>query len=290
MLIANPIYDTVFKYLMEDTEIAKRIIGILIGQDILELEFRATERVHDTGGIPLPLFRMDFLAKVNTPEGPKKVLIEVQKSRRPTDLSRFRSYLGKQYALRGELPVPIITIYFLGYDIDNLPEAVTKVGRTLQGVITGKQFVESNDFVECLTHDSYIVQVKRLKKRLQTPVEKVLSVFDQSYQIEGEKAYFLNYPEGVDEEGLQRILRRLQKIAADQGLREQLETEEEAELEYESLVNEFSQQVEEERRQKEEERRQKEEAIRLLLSAGVSKEEIAERLKMDISLVQKFTN
>jgi hypothetical protein len=37
MLIANPIYDVVFKYLMEDNKIAKLIISKIINDEIIEL-------------------------------------------------------------------------------------------------------------------------------------------------------------------------------------------------------------------------------------------------------------
>jgi hypothetical protein len=243
MLIANPLYDTVFKYLMEDKEVSKRIIGILIGADILEIEFKTTENAYPADkDRPLSLFRMDFLAKISTPQGPRKVLIEVQKARRPTDLNRFRNYLGQQYDLLEEPPLPIITIYFLGYKLDQMPEAVTKVSRRLEGVPSGKLYAGPHEFVDSLTHDCYVVQVRRLRKRLQSPIEKVLSVFDQSYQIKGGKPYFLNYPEEAGGELMQRILRRLHKIAADEALRKWVEDEEEAEREYEAVLRLLKQQ------------------------------------------------
>ena len=43
MEIANPIYDVVFKYLMEDTRAAKLIISQLSGFEIESLEFSPTE-------------------------------------------------------------------------------------------------------------------------------------------------------------------------------------------------------------------------------------------------------
>ncbi|MCX6580294.1 MAG: hypothetical protein NT166_08920 [Candidatus Aminicenantes bacterium] len=38
MLIANPIYDTVFKYLMENLKVAKGIISTIIDEEILTLD------------------------------------------------------------------------------------------------------------------------------------------------------------------------------------------------------------------------------------------------------------
>ena len=45
MLIANPIYDAVFKYLLEDNKIAKLLIGAIIGEKIETLDFRPQEYV-----------------------------------------------------------------------------------------------------------------------------------------------------------------------------------------------------------------------------------------------------
>jgi len=39
MRIANPIYDVVFKYLMEDTKIAKNLLSKIIGEEITKEEF-----------------------------------------------------------------------------------------------------------------------------------------------------------------------------------------------------------------------------------------------------------
>jgi hypothetical protein len=43
MLIANPIYDPAFKYLMENLEIAKGVISTIIDEEILHIDFQARE-------------------------------------------------------------------------------------------------------------------------------------------------------------------------------------------------------------------------------------------------------
>jgi hypothetical protein len=47
MHIANPIYDVVFKYLMEDAKVAKLLISSIIGEEIEELDFRPQEFTTD---------------------------------------------------------------------------------------------------------------------------------------------------------------------------------------------------------------------------------------------------
>ena len=41
--IANPIYDSVFKYLMEDERVAKTILSALLKRDVVEVEVRKHE-------------------------------------------------------------------------------------------------------------------------------------------------------------------------------------------------------------------------------------------------------
>jgi len=43
MIIANPIYDTVFKYMMSDSKVAKTFLSAIIGEKIVELDFAAKE-------------------------------------------------------------------------------------------------------------------------------------------------------------------------------------------------------------------------------------------------------
>jgi hypothetical protein len=44
MIIANPIYDTVFKFLMEDISVAKRVISAIIGEEIIDLALKPQEQ------------------------------------------------------------------------------------------------------------------------------------------------------------------------------------------------------------------------------------------------------
>ncbi|GAB4402812.1 MAG: hypothetical protein OHK0039_01290 [Bacteroidia bacterium] len=43
MIIANPIYDAVFKYLLEDTKIARELLATILGVEIVELALRPQE-------------------------------------------------------------------------------------------------------------------------------------------------------------------------------------------------------------------------------------------------------
>ncbi|RWX47036.1 hypothetical protein VT98_12411 [Candidatus Electrothrix communis] len=98
MKVANPLYDVVFKYLMQDMRVAKLVISNIIEQEIESLDFAFTElnRKLPDGG--LTVLRIDFAAKIREPDGSSRlVIIELQKAKFPTDITRFRKYLGKQY-------------------------------------------------------------------------------------------------------------------------------------------------------------------------------------------------
>ncbi len=72
-----------------------------------------------------------FKARIRAKGGKEKlVLIELQKAKLPSDIMRFRRYLGRQYANEDNVmeeggekkALPIITIYFLGYAISGLED------------------------------------------------------------------------------------------------------------------------------------------------------------------------
>jgi len=196
MLIANPIYDTVFKYLMENIDIAKGIISTIIDEEIVTIDFKARESVFKgQKELTLTVYHLDFIAKIRRKEGGfKNVLIELQKSNLPYDILRFRRYVGEQYKKVDEIllddgtvskePLPIITIYFLGFYISNTLPGVIKVDRRYIDVLAGKEIEEQNDFIEQLTHDSYVIQIPGLQLQMKTQLEWVLSIFKQENFIE----------------------------------------------------------------------------------------------------------
>ena len=78
--VANPIYDSVFKFLMEDERIAKTILSALLKEEVLSVEIRRHEHTNTTRDT-LSMFRIDFAAKVRDEKGKEKlILIELQKT------------------------------------------------------------------------------------------------------------------------------------------------------------------------------------------------------------------
>ena len=249
MLIANPIYDSVFKYLMEDLRVAKVIIQTIIGREIEELEITPRERTAQIPSLGITVFRLDFSAVIRTAEGKRtNVLIELQKADGGNDIRRFRRYLAENYyadapfrlsancvqevAADAEpqvpetLPVlPIISIYILGFPLAGLRghSAVTVARRYLDSV-TGEEIPARVDFIECLTHDSHVIQVSELHKRRRNKLEKMLALFEQmNLQSNEHLKEFTDKMPGEFKE----VLDRLRHAALDQKVLEQMEVEDE---------------------------------------------------------------
>jgi hypothetical protein len=88
--------------MMEDNAVAKIVISSIIGEEVLELEPKPQERTREKlqiggDGSSLTVYRLDFSAKIKIPDGQKLVHIEMQKASLPTDIPRFRRYLGEPY-------------------------------------------------------------------------------------------------------------------------------------------------------------------------------------------------
>jgi len=247
MHIANPIYDVVFKYMLEDNKVAKLFLSAIIGEEITELEFSAQERTAEIRAakeeklkrkktvketVSLTVYRLDFAAKIKTGEGFKTVIIELQKAKYLADLMRFRRYLGLHYQspdntfdAKQEKARQIYCIYFLAYGMDLPPCPVLKVDYKVQDVSTGDEFPTSGEFVSSLHHRSWIVQINRLKKRRRNDLEKLLSIFDQSNMTAFR--YVLDVDDENFPEEYQLIIRRLRKAMEDPQKRRDMELEDE---------------------------------------------------------------
>ena len=230
--IANPIYDVVFKYLMSDNKIAKLLISDLLGVKINTLELRPQEFSTDTENRTLTVYRVDFKAEIVLKSGEKLVvLIEIQKAKFTTDLIRFRKYLAEQYASKQNMietadktiPLPIITIYFLGYGLDhNRDIPIIRVKRQYLDNYNGNKLKGKELFIETLTHDSIIVQIPALKKQRRNDLEKALSVFESGSKVQEVSINEADYPERY-----KSVIRQLIRAIGDEKIRKTMDIEDE---------------------------------------------------------------
>jgi hypothetical protein len=78
--------------------------------------------------------------------------------------------------------LPITTIYILGFILPEIETACIKVERNYKDMINKTVITKKNRFIECLTHDSYVVQTGRITDRYQTCVETVYYRLVESYR------------------------------------------------------------------------------------------------------------
>jgi hypothetical protein len=283
MRIVNPLYDTAFKYLMQNEKFAKRVLSVILDEEVEVVHLSQQETVFPDPKRQLTLFRLDFKAVIREPDGTRKtILVELQKSKYETDIQRFRHYLGSSYMEKPKKDIveeerveyngmyPIVTIYILGYKLNELPYMAVTVNREIIDAATKQKIDVKSFFIEHLTHKSHIIQVRRLPEQRRTRLENFMVLFNQAWVTETNSILDLQeLPEGFED-----LASYLHGPVADEQFRRNLDAEEELDSIFDQQEAKYLHQIavaqqekeEAEKREKEaekreaEERRQKEEA------------------------------
>jgi len=316
--VCNPIYDTVFKYLVEDKRVAKVLLGGILGKNIVDVAIKSHEHIIHKGN-DLQLLRIDFAATIENADGTKETAtIELQKASEPEEVMRFRQYFGiqmsseenadvitKHHRDKEKTPYQILKprhiygIFILGHSLGKGYEYPLIKGNTVfydedDNVL---KFETQCEFLRGMTYDLYIIQIPHLPARPRRPLEDILRAFDQRYKVKN-NSKFLELTEDEDEQsGFNVLYRRLLHAASDSQLRGDLDFEdqmerkriiEEAEkedLEYE--LKETKGQLQETKGQLQETKGQLTTSIKMLSSAGIPVEQIAQSLGISISDVER---
>jgi hypothetical protein len=204
MQIANPIYDTFFKYMISQSEMAKYIIEHLLEVQVITINPIQQEKVIH-GIKELKIIRYDYSCTIKTKDGIEKlIIIELQKSENKLDIGRFRNYLAKNYKdsivdMAGkDIYLPIVAIYFLGFDLENHQNAFIKVEGQLINLETKELIAENKDkFIDSLGHDLYIVQIPKINADKDSYLHRIFSMFDQNFFYNGGGKYKDVYNEGI---------------------------------------------------------------------------------------------
>ena len=236
--VANPIYDSVFKFLMDDERIAKTILSALLKKEVLSVEMRRHEYPNVTRD-NISMFRIDFAAKIKENDGSTRlVLIELQKTWLETETLRFRRYLAAQYNSEENMvkdgpdkgyALPMISVYLLGHRIGNINKPVVYVGHKAldydgHEVENGK----TDPFITSLIHDSIIVQIPLLHGKINNRLDKILSVFDQTHKTEdSQHVICLNGKLYEDDPDMMHILHRLSLATMNAAVRQEMNDEDE---------------------------------------------------------------
>ena len=297
--VANPLYDAVFKYLMEDDRIAKTILAALLKKKVIDVKIRRNEYANLTRRESISMFRIDFAATVLDEDNqPHLMLIELQKTWLPTETLRFRRYLALQYnneenMLKEEhekYAIPMVAIYLLGHCVGKIEEPVIYVNHHAYNY-DGKKVEEGipDPFVESLQHDSIIVQIPLLHGRVNNRLEKVLCLFDQTNVADNKKVIKVDDKQFEGDNDMEYIVRRLQSAAADPDMRYQMNAEDEFFKELEardSLIMEKDGQLKE----KDGQLKEKDEMLRKMIKGmqknGMSLDDIAKMLNKTVDEVK----
>lgn len=299
--VANPLYDAVFKYLMEDDRIAKTILTALLKKKVVDVKIRRNEYANLTRRESISMFRIDFAATVLDEDNkPHLMLIELQKTWLPTETLRFRRYLALQYNNEENMlkedhekyAIPMVAIYLLGHCVGKIEEPVIYVNHYAYNY-DGKKVEEGipDPFVESLQHDSIIVQIPLLHGRVNNRLEKVLCLFDQTNVADNKKVIKVDDKQFEGDNDMEYIVRRLQSAAADPDMRYQMNAEDEFFKELEardSLIMEKNGQLKE----KDGQLKEKDEMLRKMIKGmkenGMSLDAIAGMLDKTVDEIKQI--
>ena len=240
--VVNPIYDTVFKYIMQDEKVAKVLIGNILKTKVVSIQMNNNEYA-----AMLPdgkkVFKLDFSATILDKLGKQQLVhIEVQKALEEGEIMRFRHYLGAIYMdatkkyqetitnpktneqITVEHPLPIHTIYILGHELGSGLNNSVMHGENIFKDQDGNviQIPENNDYINGLTHTVTFVIAPLTKKNVKTHLDRLLSIFSDcepnKEEIEIDE-YF------DDSDDYRTLMKALQKASVDKQLRGNLELE-----------------------------------------------------------------
>lgn len=320
--VFNPIYDSVFKYLMEDDKAAKVLLGNILDKKIKVLTLKNNDYtiVTEDG---MKIVRLDFCATIIDKKTKQQevVTIELQKAFDEEEVVRFRKYLGLQYQHEANTikitkthrktkeqytvlkPMHIYAIYILGHSLGPELEFPVIKGKYVFEDADGNTIVlkKRYEFTDGVTHDLYIIQIPHLDPKPRKHLDKLLSIFDQRQIIDKNDPKFVNLDEFRDSsDDYKTLVTRLYKATMDEDMRGKIDHEEEIErrmarFRYERAVyNDALEKIAEQEKQLEQKDRQMEEQqkqfVLTLLSLNQSPAQIAKQMGISISDVENIIN
>jgi hypothetical protein len=244
-IIANPMYDTVFKRLMENERIVRTFIGTILGKTVEKLsighgkvewlepqdEIIAMQANKDNA--PQVRWKRDFdftaLVKTGkTDDACEEMPIRVRKF---GPYSRARNYREKLVD-RNENESAVTSICILGFTLPDIESACARIGKTAEDLVEAKPLTATNKIVESLMNnerDTYVIQPERIVAgNSRTELDKLLGIFEQRdfFAINWDENKILKrYSHSVDNEDLREIVDFLHYLAAEPDERKLIEYE-----------------------------------------------------------------
>jgi len=245
IIIPNPIYDVVFRYLMEDPESAMIVLSTLINEKITSLHLEPqthTQKNDSEATISDPkskkdihLFHLDFSATIELPDGGEElIMIELQKASEPDDIFRFKRYISKNFQKKYNKeiihpvshtvekvtkPIRLIPVFILNFRIENeINDLLIRTNRIKTGVFKNKQLQKTNEFIDNLSYDILVVQLPNFQNITESEyagdeykrkLYALLKLFDQKSKVK-DNEHRLRLIRKFFPGFLERVIKRLQ--------------------------------------------------------------------------------
>ena len=288
MKIANPMYDAVFKHLMEDKKIAKLFLSALTGLAIRSLRALPQELMVDIGdnpqrpGQPMQAYRLDYAARVRDKDGSERVaILEIQRQKAYRQDMRFRKYLGKQYmdgdftmparGRRYPVGIPVLPIYFLGEPPEGFEDVpILLVDLVARDRRTMAPLKGTNSFIDALFHKGILINTRALHPS-GDELETLLSIFNPFYQTEN--PHIMSVNEALFPKTYHGLLKRLHAVIQNKEVRDKMSAEDDFLAEMQAIADLHTRELASARRKQERAERKQIEALRKQEQAEQQKEQ-----------------
>ena len=252
IIIPNPIYDVVFKYLLEDPDSAMIVISTLINENIKNLRLEPVTHAEKkekqestilqdpTTKDDLRLFHLDFTATVVLPDGSEElIMIELQKASEPEDIFRFKRYISKNFQKKQQVeiidpvtqaikivqrPIRLIPVFILNFRIENeINDLLIKMSRIKEGIFKNRLLHKHIEFIDNLSYDMLVVQLPNILYITEVDCQDddykgklfaLLKLFDQTSRVM-DNEHRLRLIRKFFPGFLDRVIRRLQSADID---------------------------------------------------------------------------
>ncbi|MGN0028649.1 MAG: hypothetical protein ACI35Q_02830 [Marinilabiliaceae bacterium] len=237
MEVLNPIYDTSFKYLMDDKASATILLSALLRKKVTSLTPQKIEkRPAVPGDCWLLIYSLGYQVGTVADDGREETIrVEIRKIWLQTGLAAFHFYLADKFdpdepvLTDGGAECRPVVIYILAHEICDTDEPVTycRGGEITDYYGAPLRPATGGRFVSGLRGDAIIVQTPRLPKCPRNAAERIMYFFDQRLALSSDSR-FIVVPDSDDDDSEPAVfLRRLCCGACTADIRRQMELERE---------------------------------------------------------------
>ena len=194
MLIANPNYDAVFKYLMSDSELARDIISVIVNKLLGSLTpLKQVEQTPEVSDCCLC-----FSAKIPQPNSElRSAVVTVHKIKIP---SNFSIYSAPTNFMKVDESQELYNIYFLDFCLDPLlPKNFSFKNQTNLTCVKN---------AEC---HNFIIQIPKISGKLESHLERLLSIFSHQLPVNGDR-HVVDYNLPVTDNLQKEILTKMHRL------------------------------------------------------------------------------